>query len=199
MRWTLPLALAVPTLVAAVWVTFTSGHGAGFGLASFGTWALVVAATTLLAVVGMPGGGMRRWTLGRAGITAAVGAVALIGLSGALGEETAVLGVTIAVGLGAVGLGDLLVGIRTRRRDGFGTDWLTLGIIGVVTAAAVAVVPPSLNQTFSFSERGGEIVSGAVTATTTIVGLFGAYAAISGVFLAIAAVGLLPSRQRAAA
>ena len=77
---------------------------------------------------------------------------------------------------------ELYLGLRARREPG-ARDRMFLGALTVVLAIAVLVVPPDFVQPFAFDE-----VTGQVTASVVIVGLLGAYWAILGIFLVIAAV-----------
>ena len=198
-RWPVPIALAVPALGAAITVTFSSGHSAEFGLLVFGVFALLTAAAAFFGVAALPPG------IGRAG-SGVKGAVAAVG--GVLGLVFALVqggdAVQLAAQLAFCAAGtfallaviDLVTGIRSRRADRFARDWITIGVIEALAAVVLLVVPPTFYQSFSFTEKTGEVISGAVTSSTMIVGLFGAATAILGVFLAIAGVGLIPQRER---
>ena len=198
-RWPVPVALAVPALVAATVVTFSSGHSAEFGLVVFGGFALLTAVAAAIGASLIPPGRSRSASIVKVAV-AVVAAVISILLLVVLGPDpvvrAAALAFTMAGTFALFGAIDLTTGIRVRRGDRFGRDWITLGVIELVAALAMLVVPPSFFQAFSFTERSGEVVSGAVTSSTMIVGLFGAAGAIIGVFLVIAGIGLVPQRGR---
>ncbi len=137
------------------------------------------------------------------GVAGVLGGAAALVLPWFLGgdaiAEAAALAFTLAGTLAVVGTVDLVLGVRQRRADRFGRDWIATGVIELLGAVAIIAVPPAFYQAFSFKEKTGELVSGALTSSTMIVGIFGAIAAIIGVFLAIAGVGLVPQRRRATA
>jgi uncharacterized membrane protein HdeD (DUF308 family) len=191
------VALAVPAIAAATVTTFSSGHSAEFGLIVLGGFALLTAAAAAIGASLVPRGRERSASLLKVvvGVLAAVAVVLLLLLVGPepVARATA-LSLTLAVTFILFGVIDLTTGLRVRRTDRFGRDWLTLGVIELVAALAMMIVPPTFFQAFSFTEKSGEIVSGAVTSSTMIVGLFGATGAIIGVFLVIAGIGLVPQR-----
>lgn len=201
MRWPVPLALAIPALFVAGWVAFTPGHTARFGFLVVGVLATGLAVASIIEAGLLP---RRLGWVGpvRGAALLAVAAVAFVhlattGLVPATGpsDDAARLTILAAVTLGAYGAFDLGLGIAERRRDRFSRDWILTGSLALLGAVLVAVVPPTLDQQFSFEERSGEIISGAVTASTMVVGIFGAAAAVLGVFLAIAGIGLIPQRR----
>lgn len=213
-RWPVPIALAVPALAAAILITFTPGHTVWFGYAVFAGFALLTAVGAAIGGALLPPGPTRTGAFGKT-IVAAVGAIValVLGLLSAFTPVAAVgagdvvegapwaqaalgLSLTIAITLAALAVIDLVVGIRLRRSDRFARDWITVGVIEAAAALAVVVVPPTFFQAFSFTERSGEVVSGAVTASTMMIGLFGAAAAVLGVLLVIAGIGLVPQRDR---
>ncbi|OJX64113.1 MAG: hypothetical protein BGO95_02415 [Micrococcales bacterium 73-13] len=200
-RWPVPIALAVPALAAAIAVTFSGGHSAEFGLVVFAAFGVLTAVASAIGAGLLPAGTARTGAVLKAVAALAGGVVAAI-LPLVLGPEPALraaaLVAVIAGTLALLAVVDLVVGIRSRRADRYGRDWIATGVIEAAGALAVVAVPPTFFQAFSFTDH-GEVVSGALTSSTMIVGLFGAVAAILGVLLAIAGVGLVPQRRRAAA
>ncbi len=212
-RWPVPFALAVPALAAAVAITFTPGHTVWFGYILFAGFALLTAAACGAGIAMLPDGIARTGAIAKTTVAALGTLVALVLLllnvfqpvSGVLplGEVEPVwagavrgLSWTIAGTFALLAVVDLVVGIRQRRADRFARDWIALGVIEAVGAIAIVVVPPTFYQAFSFKEKTGELVSGFVDSSTMIVGIFGAIAAILGVLLVIAGVGLIPERRR---
>lgn len=207
-RWPVPIALAIPALAATIVITFTPGHTVWFGYVVFAGFALLTAAASGVGIGMLPAGPARVGAIGKTVVAALGGAVAiaLVGFTAftpvaqvdasGWADYAFGLSLTIAGTLAAFAAIDLAVGIRLRRSDRFARDWITLGVIEAVGAVAVAAVPPTFFQAFSFTEKSGEVISGALTSSTMIVGLFGAAAAILGVLLAIAGVGLMPERTR---
>ncbi|MBO9577238.1 MAG: hypothetical protein J7480_00530 [Microbacteriaceae bacterium] len=210
-RWPVPLALAVPALAAAVAVTFTSGHSAAFGFVVFAAYALLTAVAAGVGAGILPSGLARTASILKA-VVAGLGAIAAgvamafsvpsaataqpDGPGSSSAAQVLVLALTIAATLALTAVVDLVVGIRRRAADRFARDWIATGVIGALGALAVVAVPPTFYQAFSFEEKTGEVISGAVTSSTMIVGLFGATAAILGVLLVISGIGLVPQRER---
>ncbi|WP_223172556.1 hypothetical protein [Microbacterium sp. NIBRBAC000506063] len=88
------------------------------------------------------------------------------------------------------GLVELLAGIRNRRAgDPTGRDMVTVGIATLLLAVAVLVVPQTYSLVYTIEEAGSFTLTGIILA----VGMFGAYAAIVAVYLAIA--GFSPRRR----
>lgn len=197
-RWPVPIALAIPALAAAVVVTFSAGHSAAFGMLVFGGFAVLTAIAAAIGGLLLPAGAARIGAVLKA-VAAAVGGTLAFALPiGAGAQAAAVLAWTIGGTLAALAADDIVVGARLRHRDRYARDWITTGIVEALGAIVVVAVPPTFFQAFSFTDK-GELVSGEVTSSTMIVGLFGAAAAVLGVFLAIAGIGLVPSRSRATA
>lgn len=210
-RWPVAIALAVPALVVTIIITFTPGHTVWFGFIVFGAWALLTAAGSGVGIGLLPrgaarGGAVAKVVVGGVAGLAALGVAAILGWfmpATAPGGDSAslwapyalALSLTIAGTFVAFGVTDLVVGSRSRRRDRFARDWLAAGVVQAVAAIAIVAVPPTFYQGFSFTDK-GEFISGAVTSSTMIVGLFGAAIAIVGVLYAIAGVGLIPERVR---
>lgn len=209
-RWPVPIALAVPAIAASVFIAFTPGHNVWFGYAVFAGFALLTAAACAIGIGLLPPGAARLAS-GVKTLVAAVGAIVALLLLAFTSVSPAVLdpaaesplavaarglSIVMAATFALLAVVDLVTGIRARATDRFARDWISVGVIEALGAVAVLVVPPTFHQAFSFTERTGEVISGAVTASTMIVGLFGAVAAILGVLLVIAGIGLVPQRAR---
>lgn len=178
--WPIPVLRAVPAAIVALVITFSSNHAAGYGLLLFGGFTavdglvLLLAGATRLAVDGRS----RRTTLVQAVVTllAAVAGFTLNGLG--LPAFIAVV-VAWAVLAGAL---ELTQGLRARRRSPFARDWTTIGGLTLLLAVAFLVTPPDYSQQLGGVER----VSGVLDASIVLVGLLGAYLAITAVFHVIA-------------
>lgn len=206
-RWPVPIAFAIPALAAAAVVTFSSGHSAAFGLAVFAGFDVLTAAAAVISAVLLPAGAGRTGSVVKAALALAGGiaavAVFLAALPGATTEAAAVqLELVLALALAALAVTDIVVGARARRTDRFGRDWITMGVLEALGAILIVVVSPSFAVAFEVKDATGAVVpdtAGVVTASVMMVGLFGAIAAMLGVFLAISGIGLVPTRQRATA
>lgn len=178
--WPIPVLRAVPAAIVALVITFSSNHAAGYGLLLFGGFAVVDGLVLLLAgSTRLPADvRSRRTTLVQAVITllAAVAGFALNGLG--LPAFISVI-VAWAVLTGAL---ELSQGLRARRRSPFARDWTTIGGLTLLLAVAFLVTPPDYSQQLGGVER----VSGVLDASIVLVGLLGAYLAITAVFHVIA-------------
>ena len=178
--WPIPVLRAVPAAIVALVITFSSNHAAGYGLLLFGGFAVVDGLVLLLAgATRLPADDRsRRTTLVQAVITllAAVAGFALNGFG--LPAFISVI-VAWAVLTGAL---ELTQGLRARRRSPFARDWTTIGGLTLLLAVAFLVTPPDYSQQLGGVER----VSGVLDASIVLVGLLGAYLAITAVFHVIA-------------
>jgi uncharacterized membrane protein HdeD (DUF308 family) len=183
----LQLARAVFAALAAVMVTFSPDHSAVVGLSVFSGFAIatgfVFAAAAWLV---RPATERTTWII-LAVLDLAAGIVAGIGPW----RTTVVFFVLVIAWALATGLVETVSAIRTRRRDAAapGTrDALLIGILTLVLGAALPFVPMQYALEYTLEEAGTFTLTG----ITIAVGVFGGYAAIVGVFLAIA--GLSPRR-----
>lgn len=92
----------------------------------------------------------------------------------------------------ATGLVELIVGLRGRRSgDATARDSLTVGAFGLLLAVVLIAIPAGFVQPYAIEGAGEFVLTGIILG----VGMFGGYAAIVAVFLAIA--GLTPKRADA--
>lgn len=176
--WLVPLLRAVPALVAAGVITFSPDHSSRLGSIVFGAFALVTAAMLVVAALRLARGAERTvWW-----IIAAVDAVAAV-LALLFGTSLPFLLVILSGWAAITGFVELALGLRSRRSSNAARDWLFIGALTAVLALVVLVVPPDLAQPWA----GAEGVSGVLTASVVVVGAFGAYCAIFGVFQIVAA------------
>jgi hypothetical protein len=177
--WPVPILRAIPAAIVAMIITFSSNHATGYGLALFGAYCIVEGAILgLVAVRRMPNGTARRLTTVQSIVTLLAGLVAFgIIESGAIGFIAVVIPFAVVTG----GL-ELTQGILSRRTSPFARDWQTIGGITVLLAIAVALTPPNYSK-----ELGGiEHIKGTLDSPVILVGLFGAYLALTAVFHVIA-------------
>src|SRR5690606_20515347 len=80
-------------------------------------------------------------------------------------------------------------GLRTNRDEPARRDGITLGVLGLLLALLLLVIPVGYTLDYAIEGAGAFTLTGIILA----VGVFGGYAAIVAVFLAIA--GLSPRRQ----
>jgi uncharacterized membrane protein HdeD (DUF308 family) len=178
--WPIPILRAVPAAVVALVITFSSNHAAGYGLLLFGAFAIVEGAVLGIgSATRLPDDGRsRRTALVQAVITVVAGVVAVAGNGFGLPAFIAVV-VAFAVLTGAL---ELTQGIRARGRSPFARDWTTIGGLTLLLAIAFLVTPPDYSQQLGGIEK----VPGTLDASVVLVGLLGAYLAITAVFHVIA-------------
>jgi uncharacterized membrane protein HdeD (DUF308 family) len=190
--WRVPLARAVLALALAAVTTFTVGHSPRFGLLVFGGFALLSGVlTAALTAASLTDRRLRSLFLVHGGVSVVVGVAALVGASAGLLFYLYLVSVWAAV----TGFLELYAGLRSRGRVPAAKDWLTVGAATAVLALAFLLVPPDYAETFSAADG----VDGVVTASVLGVGLLGAYGALLGVYLIIAALSLKWAPAEAAA
>jgi uncharacterized membrane protein HdeD (DUF308 family) len=182
----LQLARAAFAALAAIMVTFSPDHSAPLGLGVFSGFAL---ATGLVF-------GLAAWLVFRRGermipvLLASVSIVAgLVSSVGAWRTTGVFFGVVIAWAL-VSGLIELLGALRDRKagRTAGVRDGMLIGILSIVLAAVLLLTPAQYALDYDITGAG----SFTLTGITIAVGLFGGYAAVVAVFLAIA--GFSPRR-----
>jgi len=178
-NWVVVIARAIPAVVAAIVITFTADHSATLGFVVFGGFGILSGSAVLARAMWAPGAGAARIPLAIAG-----GVSVLAGLAGLMLSSSGIATlVALLVGWSAItGLIELATGILQRRSHPEARDWRFAGAITAAFAAVVLIVPPGFSQRFT----GPDEVERALTASVIVVGAFGAYAAILGVFQIIA-------------
>ncbi|MFT4219675.1 MAG: acyl-CoA synthetase [Microbacterium sp.] len=181
------LLRAALAAIAAVMITFSPDHSAALGLAVFSGFAVATALVLGFgAWMAYPAG--RRWPV------AALAVVTLIaGMFGGVPawRTTPVFFAVVIAWSAVAGVVELIEGWRERQlldpddaqRRSESRDAIVVGGLGLVLAAAVAIVPAGYSLDYVIDEAGQFTLTG----TTIAVGLFGAYAAIVAVYLGIAA------------
>jgi uncharacterized membrane protein HdeD (DUF308 family) len=184
--WIVAGVRALVALAVAAVVTFSPDHSEAVGHAAFGALAIGVGVAVLGGAIGMQTG-ITRALFGAHGILdLALGVVAL------LTPQAGPAFLTFLVSAWGVITGalELYLGARARRSAGPARDWMFAGGLSVLLAVVVLVVPPDYSRQFG----GLEHVTGTLTGVVIVVGVLGAYAAVLGVYLAIAALSLRWSR-----
>lgn len=194
MPWFLGLSRAIPAAVLTIVITFSADHSARLGLVAFGAYAVASGlATAIVAATRVASGTVRLIVLCQAAVALVTGGAALAVPGGGYAYFVLVLSAYAAV----CGFLELYLGGRSWRQSStrpsvrssapssVARDWMFVGALSVALAVTAFVIPANFNQPFSV-----EGVSGAVTASVALVGVFGAYLAIVGIFLAIASFSL---------
>ena len=185
--WLVLGARALVALVIGLVVTFSSDHSAGFGHASFGALALALGAVAMAGAIALQTG-IDRALFAVNGILGIVaGLVSLFTpASGAAFFFFLVSGWAVITGFL-----ELYLGIRSRRMTAVARDWIFAGGLSVLLAVVVLLVPANFTQSFT----GPDQVERTLTGTIVVVGAIGAYAAVLGVYLVIAALSLRWTRS----
>jgi len=168
--WKVPIARAIPALLVAVIVTFTSNHSSQVGLTVFGAYAsfsgLIIAALSILLLADKPA---QRLFVAQGAIGLIVGVGALIFADGGIAFLLYLMTIYAAI----TGFLELYSGLRARGSM-LAKDWIAVGGFTALLAIVFLIIPPDL---------------------VLAIGLFGVYAVIVGVYLVIAGFSLKWSPQ----
>ncbi|MFS0729101.1 hypothetical protein ABC270_03360 [Curtobacterium sp. 1P10AnD] len=177
--WPIPVLRAVPAAIVALVITFSSNHAAGYGLVLFGAYAVVEAVVLAVGSRRLDDDRRsRRSSLAQA-VVAGVAGLAALALSGGGLPAFITIVVAFAVLTGAL---ELTQGLRARGRSPFARDWSTVGGLTLLLAIAFLVTPPDYSK-----QLGGiDDAQGTLDAPIILVGLLGAYLAVTAVFHVIA-------------
>lgn len=181
--WYVPLARAVPALVLAAVITFSSDHSAPLGLLTFVIFAVVVGAVLTASALRLASKGIVRSLTFAQGILSVLAGIVSLALPAA-GLPFFVFLLTAFAAI--TGFLELYLGLRSRGRSGSSRDWVFVGALTALLAIAVLLVPPGFSQPFT----GPDGVGRELTASVVVIGMLGAYWAILGVYLVIAGLSL---------
>jgi len=173
--WIIPLTRSAVALVAAVIITFNANHSPLLGLLVFGGFAVLTGVLVLVFALLWLTGVVRTLFAAIGGVGVVTGVAALLLHSGGLGWFLTLVSLWAVV----TGVLELYAGIRSRRRLPAARDWMTIGGLSVLMAIVFLLVPPDFAK--HYVEEGDQTLTSAVI----LVGVFGAYAAIVCVYLAI--------------
>ncbi|EAR26140.1 hypothetical protein A20C1_09674 [marine actinobacterium PHSC20C1] len=190
--WYVPLARAIPALALAIVVTFSADHSARLGLVTLASFTLVAGSVLLTAsVLSSARGIARSLTIAQGAVTLAAAIAAFVATGGGQAYFVFLLTAFAAI----TGFIELYVGLRSRGRDASSRDWVFVGGLTALLALVVLLVPPGFSQPYT----GPDGIDRELTASIVVVGLLGAYWAILGVYLVIAALSLKWSKNEHAA
>ncbi|MEO6116870.1 MAG: DUF308 domain-containing protein [Pseudolysinimonas sp.] len=179
--WVIPALRAVVALIVGLAITFSSAHSAAFGLVAFGLFAVVEGAIVVAGALGDRTERRSRGLFLVQGLLTLIAGIAALALPQG-GVHYLVWVVSAwAIVTGAL---ELVSGVRARGRVAAARDWMIVGGLTLILAIAFLVIPPDYTQVLG----GIEQIRGEVTASVMLVGVFGAWAIVSGVLLGIAAV-----------
>ena len=183
------LARAAFAALAAIMITFSPDHSAAVGMAVFSGFAIATAIVFLLSIwLVYPAG--QRWPLVLMSIV-----TMLTGMVGGIAQfrTVPVFFASVIVWAVLTGVIELAAGLRARRelrslddpeRRSEARDGITVGAITLVLGVAMLFVPTGYALNYYIEDAGQAFT---LTGIIIGVGLFGAYAAIVAVYLAIAA------------
>lgn len=185
--WIALVVRAVLALVIAAVVTFSADHSPEFGLTVFALFALPSGiATALLARRAEAASHVDalsiRLIMISGALTAVAGIIALIVRT----NGTSALMWLIVLWAAITGATEFVAGLRARKTLAAAREWLAAGAFGLILAIAVLLVPGGLDQHFV----GPDGVERSLTSAVVTVGMFGAYAAVLGVYLLIGGLSL---------
>lgn len=183
------LARAAFAALAAVMITFSPDHSAAIGMSVFSGWAIATAIVFLVSIwLVYPAG--QRWPSVLLGILTIV--AGMVGGVSTLRTTTAFFVVVIAWAILA-GIVETVAGARARRAlrgsddlqaRGEARDGVVVGIITILLGLALLLVPTQYALDYYIEDAHRSFT---LTGITIGVGIYGAYAAIVAVYLAIAA------------
>jgi uncharacterized membrane protein HdeD (DUF308 family) len=164
--WVVPIARAAVAFAAAMLIALTTHHHAQFGLVVFGTFAvlegLIVGVVTWFTLTDKV---VRSYFMAQGALGVVAGILALSLSSSGLGLFLYLVSVW-ALLTGAI---ELYCGVRTRKTGPASRDWMTMGGMTIILSIVFVLIPS--DETLS-------------------IGIYGAYAAILGVYLGIGAFSL---------
>lgn len=177
------LARAVFAALAAVMITFSPDHSADVGLAVFSGFAIATG-IVLLAAAWLVHPAGARWPAVLLGLAAVVAGMVggLVGL-----RSTALFFGTVIAWAVVSGVVETIAGWRGRRDAAAAPaarDGVVVGILTLLLAAGLSLVPTQYALQYRVAEAQQTFT---LTGITIGVGVFGAYAALVAVYLAIAA------------
>lgn len=185
----LQIARALFAAIAAIMVTFSPDHSAVVGLSVFSGFAIATGLVFALAAWLVAPAGRRGPTILLAGLTLAAGMVAGINPW----RTTEMFYIVVIAWAVTTGLVELVAAVRERRADAADTtrrDGIVIGVLTLILAVGIAVVPGGYALEYYIDEAGRWFT---LTGTIIAVGVFGAYTAIVAVYLGIA--GFSPRRE----
>lgn len=178
--WPVQLARAVPALVIGLVITFSADHSAAFGLLVFGSFALVSGLIIGWGSRHFENRSLRAVVFVQAAIAIIFGIAALVFFRTGSGTLFLILIAFAAI----TGFLELYLGLRVRGKDPLARDWITAGVLTALLALSVLLVPADYAAPWHVVDK-GVTASGILTSQIVVVGIFGAYAVLLGVYLVI--------------
>lgn len=179
------LLRALFAAASALMITFSSDHSAAVGFSVFGGFA---AASGIVLLLGA-------WVVASTGTRWPFILLAVLDLAAAIASgiptwrTDAAFFIVVIIWAAASGLVELIAGLRGRRTEPTAKDAVLVGALGLLLAVVLLLIPADFALQYSVDGAGALTLSGIILA----VGMFGGYAAIVAVFLAIA--GFSPRRD----
>jgi uncharacterized membrane protein HdeD (DUF308 family) len=190
--WIAQLARGILALALGLIITLTLEHTPGFGLVTFGAFAVLTGVAVLGATLfGAYADRMRAGFLVQGVATLAAGAVALAVPAGSV----AFLAVLVGAWALVTGLLEGASGILTRTHSDLARDWIIAGALTVALGAVALLLPPDFEQAL-VGEKGA---TGTLTSSVILIGVIGAWAILVGVLQTISAITVRSARAGARA
>ncbi len=179
----LPQLLRCLVLIAlGLFITFLPNHDSVLGMLVLGAIGIATGIAVIWESLAAGPGAGRGLGFLQAATSVLIGAFALL-FSGS-GVSSLLLATIVFAG--TTGILELLRGVLSRGRHSAARDWLTVGVLTSILALIVVFIPADFARNWSVVDH-GTTVSGVLDAQIVVVGLIGAWAILSGVFLFIAA------------
>ena len=181
--WGLVLARAIVAAIAAIAITFSADHSASFGLLVFGIFTIATGAVLLAGARSAIARGVVRTISTVQGIVGILVGIVALTLSWL---DLPLFILLVSAWAAVTGFLELYLGLRSRGRLAHSRDWVFVGALTAVLALVAVLIPADFSQAYT----GPDEVERFLTTAVIIVGSLGAYAAITGIYLVIAALSL---------
>lgn len=181
------LLRALFAAIAAVMITFSPNHSGEVGLSVFGGFAVATGIVFLLSAWQVAPAGKRGSDVLLGFLSIFFGMFAGILLTSA----TVMFYIVVIAWAALTGITELVTGLRGRTSGSASArDQITVGAVGILLAILLPLIPA--NYMLDYAVEGDAFQ---LTGIILAVGLFGGYAAIVGVFLAIAGFSPMPATK----
>ena len=179
--WVVVLGRASALAIAAIVITFSADHSPAFGLAVFGSMAIVSGALQVAGARLAFARGAER------GIQLLIGALSLVAGIGALAISAGLPYLVFVVSSWAITTGVLELGLGIARRgQPISREWIFAGALTLALGLLAIFLPPDIRDAYN----AGDGEKRFLTSPVVLVGIIGAYCAVLAVYLGIAGFSL---------
>jgi uncharacterized membrane protein HdeD (DUF308 family) len=185
--WIISLVRAALALVIGLFIAFDPDHSPTVGFTAIGIFALLSGVAIAVAAARVAPSPFARLLLGAEAFVFDAGGLIAILLRD---RSTTVLLILGTVIFALAGILELVNGLVSRPHSAR-REWIFVGAITSLLALVFLLTPDHFVQHFT----GPDGVARSLTASVVVVGVFGAYAVIAGVYLAIAGLSQFWARK----